>query len=164
MEKELPSNYRSKFIKDISTGNYTITMRRYLKVNKMKYFFLLILFTPYFVTAQNKQAGVSVSPYSIAIKQPDGSSLRIIGKVDQHIPYTETEDGYTLLKNDQKFYVYAKKGSGGNLKSSGIIAKDASKRSRKEKKILDSIAKHLRYESPYLESIQKKMGSKPFNK
>ncbi len=129
----------------------------------MKYFFFLILFIPHFVTAQNRQSGVSASPYGIAIQQPDGSSLRIIGKVEQHIPYTETEDGYTLLKDNQKFYVYAKKDSDGNLKSSGIKAKDASKRSRKEKEVLDSIAKHLRYELPYLESIQKKMGPKPFN-
>jgi len=130
----------------------------------MIFFLLLFLLTSHFVTAQNTPSGVSVSPYVLAIQQPDGATLRIIGRVDQGIAYTETEDGYTLLKNDRDFYEYAKKGAGGKLKFSGIKAKDAADRSKKEKKMLRGITQHLRYQSPYRQLILKKMGNQPYFK
>ncbi len=108
---------------------------------------MAIYFKPVSAVSQNTPPAVNVSPYVIAIQQPDGTKIRIIGKVDNKISYTETEDGYTLLKNKKNIYEYAKSGSGGRLKLSGLKAKDPEKRSEKEKECIACIPKHLRYQS-----------------
>ena len=113
----------------------------------------LIFLKPMNTISQNPPPSVSVSPFVIGIQQPDGTTIRIIGKVERYIPYTETEDGYTLLKNDQNIYEYAKRASNGRLQLSGLKAKDATKRSKKDKKRLSGVTKHLRYEPPFLDTL-----------
>jgi hypothetical protein len=105
---------------------------------------------------QNLAPQLSVSPYVISIQQPDGSTLRIIGKVEGNVPYTETEDGYTVLKNRRNVYEYAKKGRHGKLVPGGIKAKDAAQRSASEKNMLLKLSKHLRHDLPYLKTIKNK--------
>lgn len=125
---------------------------------------LLILIPFQVAAAQQRPADVSVSPYLITITKPDGSPLRIIGKTKNNIAYTETEDGYTLLKNEQNFYEDAKKARGGNLKLSGLKALNATERTKKDKKKLWGILKHLRYKSPFLGTIIKQNGNQPYTR
>jgi hypothetical protein len=99
-------------------------------------------------TKNNKEYNIktctSTSPYSISIAQPDGTSLLIIGKGDMNEPYTETIDGYTILRNEDLVYEYAIIGKDGRLKPGGIKAKNEENRSKKEKRYLLSLEKHLR--------------------
>ncbi len=116
---------------------------------------MAIFLKPHTVISQTNPPAVSVSPYVIEIQQPDGTTIHIIGKVDNGIAYTETKDGYTLLKNKKNVYEYAKKVSDGSLKLSGLKAKDPEKRSEKEKISIASIPKHLRSESSVPDTLFK---------
>jgi hypothetical protein len=87
---------------------------------------------------------INTSPYAITINQPDGTSMDIIGKGSRNNPYTETADGYTVLKNDSGIYEYAEIGEDGKLKLSGTKAGNPDDRTKKENHFLNSINKHLR--------------------
>jgi len=86
----------------------------------------------------------NVSPNTIAINQPDGTTIHIIGRGSRQAPYTETIDGYTILKNQSKIYEYATVGSDGTLVLSGVKAHDPEQRSKKDQDFLKSIKAHLR--------------------
>ena len=95
--------------------------------------------------SSNLYAQVSVSPNPVVITQPDKSTLTIIGKGTSDNPFTETIDGYTLLRNNKGFYVYAKLGKNQKLVPSKLQAHDPDNRTRKELKCLSKNFKpHLR--------------------
>jgi hypothetical protein len=119
-------------------------------------FYIPAVFFVHPLYPQSLAPQVNVSPYVISIQQPDGSTLRIVGKVEVNVPYTETEDGYTVLKNRRDIYEYAKKGRGGKLEPAGIKAKDAAQRSTSEKNMLLRLSKHMRHSLPYLHTIKTK--------
>ena len=66
----------------------------------------------------------SAAPYAITVEQPDGSEIAIIGKGSNNEHYTETTDGYTLKRNSDGFYEYAILNEEGQLKPSGVQAKN----------------------------------------
>lgn len=59
-------------------------------------------------------------------------------------PYTETLDGYTVLKNREGIYEYAIMGSKNRLVPGGVKANDAENRKRGERNYLRGTEKHLR--------------------
>lgn len=89
-------------------------------------------------------SSINTSPYAITINQADGTSIDIIGKGTRQNPYSETTDGYTVLKNERSIYEYAGMRKDGKLSLSGIKARNPSERTKKEKEFLNSINKHLR--------------------
>ena len=89
-------------------------------------------------------AGAQTSPYSIVVNQPNNTKLEIIGAGDGQNPYTETVDGYTLLKNTQKIYVYAQLKRDGILKPSKIEAHNVNERTKREVRFLRKLPKNLR--------------------
>lgn len=98
----------------------------------------------------------SASPYATEIPQPDGSTIKILGKGNQQISYSETTDGFTILKNKSGIYEYAVKGRGGRLCPGGTKAKNLSERSQEEQKYLAGLPKNLRYSGRYLKKLEKK--------
>ena len=88
--------------------------------------------------------GSSVSPYSLLVEQADGSQLTVLGKGSRNNPYTETLDGYTVLRNKEGIYEYATVGDKKRLEPGGLKANDAEIRTRKERKYLKTVDKHLR--------------------
>ncbi len=78
------------------------------------------------------QAQVVVSPEPVIITQADGSTLTIIGVGIIDNSFTETIDGYTLLRNKKGIYVYAKSGKNQQLIPSKLKAHDSGSRTRKE--------------------------------
>ena len=97
---------------------------------------------------------ISVSPNPITIKQPNGTKLSIIGKGNMHISYTETTDGYTLVKNKKGIYEYALiNKTTGDLVPSGYSAHNPTRRSKKEVHFLRKIKKHNKYQPPKLDSL-----------
>ena len=88
--------------------------------------------------------GTSVSPYALIVEQSDGTQLEVMGKGNMNDPYTETLDGYTVLKNKEGIYEYAILGSRNRLVPGGIKANNAENRKPRERKYLKRTEKHLR--------------------
>ena len=79
----------------------------------------------FFVFMSETKAQISVSdcpasPYAIEITQPDGTKISIIGKGSMKNSWTETLDGYSIVKNIDGVYEYAQKNNG-QLVSSGFL-------------------------------------------
>jgi M6 family metalloprotease-like protein len=67
-------------------------------------------------------------PHPVSVEQPDGSTLKIRVRGDEFRAWTETEEGYTVIKNDRtKFWEYGRKSSAGKIESTGIAVTPASK-------------------------------------
>jgi hypothetical protein len=101
----------------------------------------------------NYPQGPPASADTIQIRQPDETKIHIIGFGGMFIHYTETIDGYTLYLNDQGVYEYAVRGDKGDLKGSGVDARDPEERSAAEKLAVASIPKHLRFEDDKLKYL-----------
>lgn len=102
--------------------------------------FLMLL--SHFLGAQSHNHFSPPAPYAITVSLPDGQSLDIIAKGDDHFHWTETTDGYTVLKNENGYYEFAVERNGQLIKS-GIRASDPEKRSLQDMRKLVSISKHL---------------------
>ncbi len=100
-------------------------------------FFMLLFFSLH--------AQVPVSPEPIVITQPNQTKITIIGVGTGDKPYTETVDGYTLLKNKKGIYMYAQLNKNQKLFPSKLKAHNPEARSKREKKCLEKKFKpHLR--------------------
>ncbi len=91
-------------------------------------------------------------PYNVT--QPDGTTLtlRLYGDEWQHI--TITNDGYTVVKNAQGYYVYAQVNNG-QLEESGRVARNADARSASDISFLESVGKMAHAEAVSDASMQK---------
>ncbi len=96
----------------------------------------LLIFSSQISNAQ--RSNCSVAPYQNTITQPDGSKITLQPFGNEAIHYLETEDGFTVLKNNQGFFEYATIDEVGNLISSGIVAKDGQHNKA-------NVLPHLRY-------------------
>ncbi len=92
------------------------------------------------------------APYAIPVIQPDGSTLQIIARGNQLYHWSETTDGYTVVKNKAGYYEYAK-AQGGRLIGSGIAAQDAPQRSLSAQRAMLSLTKHVS-PAPDIQQIQ----------
>lgn len=90
------------------------------------------------------------------IVQLDGTPLDITGLGNMHLSYTETTDGYTIIRNNKGIFEYAEQTFDGDLKPSGRVAHNPGYRTDKEKRYLKRVSKHLRYESPTLDKLMNK--------
>jgi immune inhibitor A len=79
------------------------------------------------------------------VKQPDGNFLSIILHGDEYIHYTTTTDNYTVIKDSQGYYVYARL-DGGQLTATAQIAHDTQYRTTTEKTFLQQIIKDIKPE------------------
>ena len=95
--------------------------------------------------SEHSIGGTTTSPYALRVNQPDGTQIDVMGKGNMHSPYTETLDGYTILKNKKKIYEYAIIGIKNELEPSGIKANNIEDRSKSEIKFLQTIDMHLRH-------------------
>lgn len=106
-----------------------------------KHFWIGTLLCCLFLSPQNLFA-VPAYPGDIQYKHPDGAILTIRMYGDEHFHQAETVDGYTIVFNDKGFYEYAVQDAQGNLVGSGIIAKDAAKRSSSDNAFLGRVKKN----------------------
>ena len=92
---------------------------------------------------------------TVSMKQPDGTSvsIRLVG--DEYLHYNTTADGYTVVKNDRGYYVYAQK-VGGQLTATNVIAHDVDKRAASEQDFLRGIQKNI---APEMTTEMKQMRS-----
>lgn len=83
-------------------------------------------------------------PKPISYQLPDGAIINVILKGDERVKWAETEDGYTVLFNQQGFLEYAQPGSNG-MTLSNLRVSPSDRRTQQESAYLASIPKHLKF-------------------
>lgn len=96
------------------------------------------------------------SPDAVSVTQPDGSIITVVGKGNSVVNYTETTDGYSLIKNSQGFYEYAVQDANGNLARTNIIAHSENNRSAQELKAIARLEKHARMNNTLTQELVRK--------
>ncbi len=94
------------------------------------------------------QAQVAVSPDPVVVTQPDNTLLTLVGKGTPARPYTETIDGYTVLRNSKGYYVYAYRNKEQQLVAGKKKAHNPPERGWCERRYLKKLTKHLRSPEP----------------
>ncbi len=92
---------------------------------------------------------VKAKPTPTVVLQPDGSALTVLGYGDEFYHFAENEEGYSLVMNDQGWWVYAKLGLDGAYVPSSVVAKFPGRRTDGEARFLAGIPKHLRENAKY---------------
>ena len=77
----------------------------------------------------------------VQVTQPDGTTVTIKLHGDEWMHFNTTADGYSVVKNQQGYYVYAEK-KNGELKATSMVAHDATKRKANEVTFLQNIKKY----------------------
>lgn len=93
-------------------------------------------------------------PRPIRFTQPDGKTLTITLKGDEHTKWATTADGYTLMSDPKGYYEYATTDSRGFLTLSGVIAKNVESRTAEDQKILTNLSKGLSYSKEQLQMLR----------
>ncbi|MBP1662986.1 MAG: family metalloprotease domain protein, partial [Bacteroidetes bacterium] len=104
-----------------------------------KFLFLVILVTVLF----SKAYAVPAYPGPIKYTQPDGSVITVQLKGDERVHWAESSDGYTLLSNGKNGWEYAVADQSGDIKASGILAREVSKRTLQELQFLKGLSKNI---------------------
>ena len=94
------------------------------------------------IKAQQAISDCPASPYAIEISQPDDTKISIIGKGSMKNSWTESLDGYTIVKNREGVYEYAQKENDRLIPSGFLVQED--KNNMDKQNFLDKQAKHLR--------------------
>jgi M6 family metalloprotease-like protein len=110
-----------------------------MKLNKILLLFLFALFF------SGKASAVPAYPYLIKITQPNGEEITVKMKGDEWMKGMESEDGYSLLYDEDNYIVYAILNEKGDRVPSKIIAQDVELRSEEAKNLLKNIPKKLPY-------------------
>jgi M6 family metalloprotease-like protein len=97
--------------------------------------------------AEAQPSYIPAAPYTVKVIQPDGTELDIRGKGDEHGHFTVTDDGYTVIRNSEGFYEFARLLHDGKLDFSGIRARNVNERSEDENNFLESLPKFLKESS-----------------
>ncbi|MFZ4620834.1 MAG: hypothetical protein ACOYNS_09755, partial [Bacteroidota bacterium] len=87
----------------------------------------------------------TATPYPVTYQQPDGTTISIRLKGDEHLKWAVTPDGFTILLNSSGFYEYASLSQDGSMVLSGIRAHDISLRTTEENILLQSTPKGLMF-------------------
>ena len=77
----------------------------------------------------------------IQVTQPDGTTVTIQLHGDEWLHFNTTADGYSVVKNQQGFYVYAEK-KNGELKATQMMAHNAHERKANELAFLQNVKKY----------------------
>ncbi len=85
---------------------------------------------------------VPAIPTPVTVDQPDGSQLTVRLHGDEFYHYYTTLDGYTIVKNDAGYYVYAQKVDGA-LAPTATVAREQAQRSAADQALLASLGKNL---------------------
>lgn len=109
-----------------------------MRHNYLRGVFSIVFASLFFIHTSAQRSNCAALPIINELKQPDGTSISLIGVGNEAIHYLETPEGYTVLKNINGVYEFAIPDQNGNLTTSGIKAIN---------QVLTKveIPKHLRY-------------------
>ena len=96
---------------------------------------------------------VPANPQPVKVQQPDGTYVTIKLNGDEWMNFTTTEDGYSVVKDNRGFYVYAEL-KGQQLQPTAQIAHDALQRSAAE---TASLAHVRKYQAPAMKANMAKV-------
>jgi M6 family metalloprotease-like protein len=85
---------------------------------------------------------VPPSPLPVTVALPDGSSIQLLARGNDFSHWTETLDGYTVVRNQQGFYEYAVLQEG-QLQASGIRAYDPAQRNLQQSRRILGLSRHI---------------------
>ncbi len=125
-----------------------------------KFTFLIALLAVSLQVKAQDYTRCMASPDPVTILQPDGTELTVIGYGNMDVNYTETEDGYTVVKNKAGIYEYAIQTTDGDLKATGIKARQTSQRTTSELQYLKTQPLHLKYSEEKLEKLLNKTAAR----
>lgn len=108
-----------------------------MQTRLMRNFFLIIM-----LWCACKMLAIPANPTPVRIAQPDGSTVTIRLHGDEWLHFTTTTDGYTVVKNERGYYVYAQL-QDGKLLPTNVIAHDADGRDVNETDYLSHVKKYL---------------------
>ena len=96
-----------------------------------------------FVIICGFQSVMAVPAHKGAVKmtQPDGTTVTIRLHGDEYLSFNTTTDGYSIVKNNQGYYVYAELRNG-QLQPTARVAHDVVERSADEQSYLSGIKKY----------------------
>ena len=91
---------------------------------------------------------VPAHPGTVKVQQPDGSyiTLRLVG--DEWLSFNTTADGYSVVKDQRGYYVYAER-KDGRLQPTARVAHDEAERSADEQAFLVGVKK---YQAPEMDA------------
>lgn len=98
-------------------------------------------------------SGAKVYPRAHKVRQPDGTTLTIIGHGDEYSNYLTTTDGYTVVRASDGFYRYAIL-KDGRLTATAVVAADVENRTPSDADFLYNIPRHI---SPERSATAKKL-------
>ena len=110
-----------------------------IQMMKRIFISLLLLITVMQVMAVPAKKG------NATVTQPDGSTVTISLYGDEWLHYETTADGYSVVRNDNGYYVYAEKKQG-KLVPTTVVAHDMQQRDAQEASFLLSISRNLKPE------------------
>jgi len=99
---------------------------------------------------------VQADPHPADYMLPDSSTITIQLFGDEFVSWRETADGYTLLFASDGFLEYAVKDESGDLKPSGVRARNERERTKSDKKFLKKIPKKLWFNPSQAEAMRNK--------
>ena len=84
----------------------------------------------------------------VKVQQPDGTTvtIRLVG--DEYLHFNTTADGYSVVKNDRSFYVYAQRSADGQLVPTAQVAHDEAARPAAEVAFLATVKKYIQPDMP----------------
>lgn len=80
---------------------------------------------------------------TVTVTQPDGTTVTVSLHGDEWLSYETTSDGYSIVRNDKGYYVYAELQQG-KLVPTTVIAHDSQARNVQEKQYLSAVQKYLK--------------------
>lgn len=92
--------------------------------------------------AMFRASAVPAYPYPVTVTQPDGTTLEIQGHGDEFYHFTTTVDGYTIVKNEAGYYVYAQL-QNSRLAPTDRIARNQMERTANDVSFLEATGKML---------------------
>ncbi|GHT15137.1 hypothetical protein FACS189426_22430 [Bacteroidia bacterium] len=118
---------------------------------KMKHYYSTFFVGLFLLLASSLEAAPAF-PLLIKLQQPNGEEISLYMKGDEKVHWMESEDGYSLLYDKNKYIVYATTDEAGNMVPSNTIAKNISLRSASSEAELKKIQKKLRYSSAQIKA------------
>lgn len=103
----------------------------------------------------SKAAAMPAYPKPISVMQPNGKSVTICLKGDEHLHWAQTTDGYTLLRNTEGYWSFARQDKKGNLVASDLVYDNSSALALKH-----GIKKNLRFSAEQMKKAPSRQNSR----